>query len=300
MSLDVETIVSPGNVWWQAIRPRTLTMAVVPVIVGAVVAWQEAHIVRPLALMAALVCALAIQIGTNLLNDAADGEIGLDRAGRLGPPRITASGWATAADVRRAAYAAFAFAALGGIYCASVGGLPILVVGIASILAGWAYSRGPKPIAMTATGELFVLLFFGLVAVMGTAWLMNPVPSLTAAMAGMLVGLPSSAVLLVNNHRDRDADARAGRRTLAIVLGVEGARLFYVGLLVLAAVMGIFIAFSVGTAWPLLSLLGLPFALRLARTMMDESIGAGLNDLLGRTASYQIVLAGLLCLGLVV
>ncbi|TAK48179.1 MAG: 1,4-dihydroxy-2-naphthoate octaprenyltransferase [Xanthobacteraceae bacterium] len=298
MPLHAETALSPAQVWWLAIRPRTLTLAVVPVLVGAVLAWHEAQVFRALPFIAALVSALAIQIGTNLLNDASDGENGFDRPGRLGPPRITASGWATAAEVRRAALAAFLVATVAGLYCVAVGGLPILAVGIASLLAGWAYSRGPLPIAASATGEVFVLIFFGVAAVAGTAWLMSLKLSLAAVMSGILIGLPSSAVLLINNHRDREADAAAGRRTLAIVLGLEATRLFYVGLLTLAAVMGIFVALALGSPWMLLTLLALPYALRLSHMMMDEPIGSGLNALLGRTASYQIVLAALLIFGL--
>lgn len=298
MSLQIDSTLSPAQIWWLAIRPRTLTMAMVPVLVGAVVAWHDAHVFRFWPFLAALVSALAIQIGTNLYNDASDGESGLDRSGRLGPPRITAAGWMRAADVRRAARAAFFIALLAGIYCVYAGGLPILGIGLASLMAGWAYSRGPMPIAASATGEVFVLLFFGIAAVTGTAWLMALKPSLTAVMSGVLIGLPSSAVLLVNNHRDRDADAVSGRRTLAIVLGIAATHGVYTGLLVAAAVMGLAVAVAAGHAAPALTLLALPFALRLARAMVGEPIGPGLNVLLGRTASYQILLAALLCVGL--
>jgi 1,4-dihydroxy-2-naphthoate octaprenyltransferase len=273
-------------------------MAMVPVLVGAVVAWHDAQLFRFWPFLAALVSALAIQIGTNLYNDASDGESGLDQSGRLGPPRITAAGWARATDVRRAARTAFFIALLAGAYCVYAGGLPILGIGLASLMAGWAYSRGPMPIAASATGEVFVLLFFGIAAVTGTAWLMALKPSLTAVMSGILIGLPSSAVLLVNNHRDRTADAESGRRTLAIMLGTATTHWVYASLLVAAAVMGLAVAFVAGHATPALTLLALPFALRLSRAMMEERIGPGLNVLLGRTASYQILLAALLCIGL--
>lgn len=298
MSFSERAVPSPGQIWWYAIRPRTLTMSVVPVLVGAVLAWREAQAFRPLPFLAALASALAIQIGTNLLNDASDGETGLDRPDRLGPPRVTAQGWASAAEVRRAAIFAFFVAALAGLYCIQAGGMPILAIGIASLGAGWAYSRGPAPISASAAGEVFVLVFFGIAAVSGTAWLMSLAPSLAALPAGVLIGLPSAAVLLVNNHRDRAADARAGRRTLAIALGVARTRRLYRLVLVAAALLGPAVGLALGSGWPALTVLALPFALRLSTEMTTEPIGPGLNGLLGRTAGYQIVLAALLCLGL--
>jgi 1,4-dihydroxy-2-naphthoate octaprenyltransferase len=300
MSLSERAAPSSARVWWTAIRPRTLTMAVVPVLTGAVLAWHEAAMFRLWPFLAALASALSIQIGTNLLNDASDCESGVDRAGRLGPPRVTAQGWASPAEVKRGAMLAFLAAAVSGLYCVDAGGLPILVIGIASLAAGFAYSRGPVTISASAAGEMFVLVFFGVAAVTGTAWLMNLKPSLAAFPAGVLIGLPSSAVLLVNNHRDRLADERSGRRTLAIVLGVAATRQIYGMLLVFAALLGPAVGTALGTGWPSLTLLALPMALRLSSDMAAEPIGAGLNNLLGRTAGYQIVLAGLLCLGLTI
>jgi 1,4-dihydroxy-2-naphthoate octaprenyltransferase len=298
MSLSEGAVPSAGQIWWYAIRPRTLTMSVVPVLVGAVLAWHEAHLFRLLPFVAALVSALAIQIATNLLNDASDGESGLDRPGRLGPPRVTAQGWASAAEVRHAAMASFFVAAVAGVYCIQAGGLPILAIGLASLSAGWAYSRGPAPIAASAAGEVFVLVFFGIAAVTGTAWLMSEQPSLAAFPAGLLIGLPSSAVLLVNNHRDRDADTRSGRRTLAIVLGIDGTRRLFGMILVLAALLGPAVGIALDTGWTALTMLALPQAMRLSAEMARLPIGPELNGLLARTAGYQVVLAGLLCLGL--
>lgn len=298
MSLSSLAAPSAFTVWWMAIRPRTLTMAIVPVVAGALVAWHEAAVFRPLAFLAALVSALAIQIGTNLLNDASDCEAGLDRPGRLGPPRVSAEGLATPVQVKRAAKIAFTLAALAGLVCIAIGGVPIAAVGLASLLAGWAYSRGPAPISASAFGEVFVLLFFGVVAVGGTHYLMLEHASLLALLTGVAVGLPAAAVLLVNNHRDRAGDALNGRRTLAIRLGIGRTRALYVAMLVSAGLGAASLALLTETQAPLLALLALPVAAMLGREIHRLRIDGGLNELLARTAGYQLLLLALIALGL--
>lgn len=285
------------SVWWQAIRPRTLTMAVVPVLVGAAIAWQETGRVGFLATAAALAGALAIQMGTNLFNDASDAETGLDRSGRLGPPRVTAEGWASAGEVRAAAALAFLVAMIAGVVAVAYGGVPILIAGLASLLAGWAYSHGPAPISQSPFGELFVLIFFGVVAVCGSHWLVAREPSATALMAGVAVGLPAAAVLLVNNHRDRDSDARGGRRTLAIRVGPRATRLIYAGLLAATIALPAVVGLSSGRPWLLLVLAAIPHALTLGRDMARQT-GSDLNLLLARTAQFQALTAALMVAGL--
>lgn len=298
MSRSGEVVLSAGSPWWLAIRPRTLTMAIVPVVTGAVIAYAETARFALVPFLAALTVALAVQIGTNLLNDASDGESGLDRPGRLGPPRVTAEGLIKASEVKRAALLAFLAAALAGAVALVEGGLPILFIGIASLAAGWAYSRGPRPISATPFGEVFVLAFFGVAAVIGTHWLIAKAPSLVALLSGVVVGLPAAAVLLVNNHRDRDGDAIAGRRTLAIVLGIDGARRLYGALLIAAAVLGLPVALAAGAMGPALTMLATPLAASLYRLIAVEPIGRGLNALLARTARYQVIVAALLIAGL--
>ena len=286
-------------IWWHAIRPRTLSMSVVPVLTGAVLAWTETGRFALVPVLAALIGALGIQIGTNLLNDASDGESGLDRPARLGPPRITAEGWASAAQVKAGALLSFLVAALAGLILVWIGGAPILAAGVASLLAGWAYSRGPAPISASPFGEVFVLIFFGVVALGGTYWLIAKAPSLMALCAGVLVGLPASAVLLVNNHRDRGGDALAGRRTLAIRIGLQATRRLYAAFLGLT--LGIALTMALAAARPALALplAAAPFAWSLAREMARAPIGFGLNLLLGRTAAFQALVAILFALGLV-
>ena len=195
--------------WLAGSRPRTLTMAVAPVAVGASLAALEGALVNWIVLAMTAVCAILIQAGTNLLNDVSDFESGNDRPDRVGPVRITAAGWATPREVRQAAAAAFGVAVVIGGVLVAIGGPVILAVGLLSIVAGWAYSGGVRPISHSAFGELFVLLFFGVVAVCGTYYLQAGRGSMTALMAGLAMGSMASAVLLLNNYRDLVADARA-------------------------------------------------------------------------------------------
>jgi len=292
------------RVWWFAVRTRTLSLSVVPVLVGAALAWRETGGLTWLATLAALAGAVFIQIGTNLYNDVADFERGGDRPERIGPPRVTAQGWAPPDRVRQAAYLAFALAAAVGLYLIVVGGWPILGLGVASILAGLAYSGGPKPIAATPLGEAMVILFFGLGAVGGTSYLTAKTLSGSALLLGAAIGLLAAAVLHVNNCRDREPDRQAGRRTLAILASPFQGKLLYAAF-VLA---------------PLPLLLALP-ALIEGRPMdwgamaffllypipAGQAIhgfwraapGPAFNALLGRTARLQVLLGGLAILSLV-
>jgi 1,4-dihydroxy-2-naphthoate octaprenyltransferase len=253
-----------------------------------------------LAFLIALAVALAIQIGTNLLNDWRDGESGLDAADRLGPTRVTASGLMKPADVKRMAYIAFGCAAVAGLFAILVGGLPMLVIGAASLVAGLGYSNGPRPISGTPFGEVFVLAFFGVAAVVGTHWLMAGQWSVGAFACGLQIGLPAAAVLLVNNHRDRVGDAASGRRTLAILLGPDRSRDLYGYIVFGACGFGAVIALATLSFGPLATFAMLPLALALRRRMAAEPIGPGLNEVLVRTAQFQVLLGVLLICGLLI
>lgn len=286
------------QIWWLAIRPKTLSISVAPVLVGTALAWGEQQGVSWLPMLAALLAAMLIQAGTNLHNDAADFERGADDSNRLGPPRVTAQGWMSAAAVRRGAALCFVLAFLLGIYLVWVGGWPILVLGLASIGAGLAYTGGPWPIAYSALGELFVFLFFGLAAVLGSYYLQTFSLSVPALIAAMAIGLFAAAVLLVNNYRDLDNDRRAGKRTLAVRIGRSAARIEY-GLLLLspfALLLPLQLA-SGGLAW--LPLLLLPWAISLLKRFVRQAPGPAFNDLLAETARLQLAYALLLGLGVV-
>lgn len=286
-------------VWWAAIRPRTLTISATPVLVGSALALAQGTSLMWLPMLAALCCALLIQVGTNLHNDAADFERGNDQADRIGPLRVTAAGWASAAVVRRASVMSFLGAFLLGIYLVQVGGWLILAIGLASIAAGWAYSGGPHPISHTALGEVFVLVFFGVLAVSGSCWLQGASGGWGAVIAGTLVGLPAAAVLLVNNYRDLDTDLRAGRRTLAAVLGRARSRYVFAAMMLLPyALLPMLAGAGYGGAW--FGLLALPLALQSIRNLWRSRVGPELNLLLAATARSGFALGMMLTLGLLV
>jgi 1,4-dihydroxy-2-naphthoate polyprenyltransferase len=286
-------------VWWAAIRPRTLSIAATPVLVGTALGVAQGATLAWAPLFATLACALLIQVGTNLHNDAADHERGNDRADRIGPLRVTAAGWVSARGVRRAAGVAFGGALLLGAYLVGVGGWPILAIGLASLLAGWSYSGGPRPISHTALGEVFVVVFFGIVAVLGSAWLQGAAGGGAALLAGVMVGLPAAAVLLVNNYRDLEADLRAGRRTLAAVLGRPLARRVYATLMLLPFVILPALPL-IGHRGAWLGLVALLPAWHCVRALERSPIGPELNPLLAATARTGFALGMLLALGFLI
>ena len=284
--------------WLSASRPRTLPVAVVPVAVGTAMAWQHAGAISVPILLATLLAALLIQVGTNLHNDVADFERGADEPGtRLGPRRATAEGWLSAAAVRRGAVLSFAGAGVVGLWLAWQGGWPILAIGVASIACAWAYSGGARPIAYSSVGELFVWLFFGVAAVAGSYYLQTGRFDLTALTAGALLGMPAAAVLVVNNYRDRENDRRAGRRTFAVVFGPRASRIEYGLLVLLPFALLLPLAALGGRGW-LVPLLAAPWAVVLVRRFVTLPAGPALNELLAATARLQLLFGALICLGL--
>lgn len=272
-------------------------MAIVPVLVGTALAWAEGAPTAWAPALAALLAALAIQAGTNLHNDAADHERGNDSPERVGPLRVTAAGWAQPGAVRRAAAVAFALAFALGLYLVAVGGWPILALGLASIAAGWAYSGGPRPISHTPFGELFVLIFFGIVAVAGSHYLQSGSIAGSALLAGAALGSMAAAVLMINNYRDLADDLAVGRWTLAAALGRAGARRAYGTMMLLPFAVPVLIAVATTAhAGAVLALLVLPQALSLVRRLARTE-GAALNVLLAQTARAQLLFGALLAVG---
>lgn len=276
------------RLWLAAVRPRTLTIAVAPVMVGAGLAFSLSRTLHVLPLAVTLLGAVLIQAGTNLWNDLSDALRGGDQPLRPGPPRVTALGWAAPERVRRAALISFAAAASAGLYLAMAGGWPVVALGLASLAAGWAYSCGPKPISYTALGEVFVLAFFGLGAVTGTVWLQLHALPVQAWVLGLAMGLPAAAVLMVNNYRDMEADRQVGRRTLAIRLGPAGSKAVYAALVLAPFTM---------LGW--LALAVLPLAVKLVRDFCVTPRGPAFNGILAATARFQLVLAALVVIGLI-
>ena len=280
-----------------ACRPRTLTAAVAPVAAGTGLAHMHGGFAL-LPALAALAGAMLIQVGTNLANDYYDYQKGGDDVGRLGPVRVTQAGLIEGRDVLRGALLAFALAAGAGVYLAAVAGWPVVAIGVAGIASGIAYTGGPWPLGYHGLGDVFVFVFFGLVAVAGTCYVQVLEFRPDALTAGVALGAASTAILVVNNLRDMETDARAGKRTLAVRMGGGWTKAQYVFLLGLTA------AVPVGGmglhGWSprvLLSLFALPAvagSLRLVLTFRDP---AALNRALAGTARFLGLFGVLLGLG---
>ena len=291
-------LATPGwRGWLAATRPPTLSAAVTPVLVGSALAYSGGEF-AVLVFIATLAAAVLIQIGTNLANDALDFEQGADTPDRLGPVRITASGQASAAEVKMASGVVFGLAALVGVFLVIEGGWPILAIGVVSIAAGLAYTGGPWPLGYHGLGDLFVFVFFGLVAVMGTYYLQAGSVTNLAFLASLPVGLTVAAILVVNNVRDIETDSRAGKLTLAVRLGERISRLQYV-LMILAAFV-LLPVLLVGGAGPAVgfALLALPLAIIPCRSVLRGAQGAALNIVLKQTTLFHLVFGSLLAVGL--
>ncbi len=284
--------------WVAAARPRTLTAAVAPVAVGTACAHAAGGVAWGPAL-AALAGAGLIQIGTNFANDVFDAEKGADTPDRKGPLRAVAAGLISAAAMRVAMLATFAAAMAVGVYLVVVGGWPVVAIGLASVLSGIAYTGGPFPLGYHGLGDVFVMLFFGFVAVCGTAFVqLGHVPAL-AWWLSVPVGAVATAVLVVNNLRDRDTDTRAGKRTLAVRFGRGFALAEYALLLLVAHAVPLGLALT-GHPWCALGLITLPWAVALTRRLARAVPGPAMNRLLGTTAQLLLVQSLALAIGLAV
>lgn len=285
----------PLSSWLLATRPKTLVAGAVPVLVGAASAADPS---RWWLLFPCLFCSLLIQVGTNLFNDVYDFERGADDAQRLGPQRVTQSGLIPAHVVKFAAVACFVGAAVCGVVVAAVASWWLVVVGAVCLLCGWLYTGGPFPLAYHGLGEVFVFVFFGVIATAGSAYAVSGVVSVDSVVAGAVVGALSTGLILVNNLRDVDGDARANKRTLAVRFGVAVSRALYVAGFVVAAVGVVALAVHRSSPWPALVALAVPLAVAAARGV-TTSTGAALNPLLGATARVLTVVGLLLTIALV-
>ena len=287
----------PLAVWWLATRPKTLPAAVLPVFIGGVLARADGVFVWP-PWLAALAGALLIQIGTNFTNDLCDFLKGTDDADRIGPRRATQAGWVSPARMRVAVIVVFMLAVLVGVYLVMRGGWPVVAIGLASIACGVLYTAGPRPLGYLGLGDLFVLLFYGPVAVGGTYYVVTL--DMTAAVLALSVppALMATAVLAVNNLRDVDSDRRTGKRTLAVRLGRGFARAEYVTLIAVAALFPLLFAFGpAGRPWVALTLLVLPAAWPVARRVLRETDGPALNEALAATGRLMLLYGLLFAIG---
>jgi 1,4-dihydroxy-2-naphthoate octaprenyltransferase len=292
----------PVRIWLMAARPRTLPAAVAPVLVGTALAATEGtfHVLR---FVAAMLGALFIQVGTNLSNDYSDARRGADTEDRLGPVRVTAGGLVPPRQVLVATAVAFGLAVLVGIYLIVTAGWQLLLVGAASILAGVLYTGGPRPYGYEGLGDLFVFLFFGVVAVSGSYFAQTSQMEWEALVLSVPVGLLAASLLMVNNTRDMETDRRAGKRTVAVRLGRARARAIYAAEVYLAFVLAQvpWIAGSDALSpWLLLPLLAVPLAAPVVRTVRSRTDGPSLNRALARTGMLQLVFCVLLSAGILV
>jgi 1,4-dihydroxy-2-naphthoate polyprenyltransferase len=286
-------------IWLMAARPRTLPAAIAPVLVGTAAAVEASGEIRVGAFIAALVGSIFIQIGTNLANDYSDARRGADTADRLGPVRVTSSGLVAPRRVLVATWVAFAVAVAAGIYLATVAGVVILIVGAASILAGVLYTGGPRPYGYEGLGELFVFLFFGLVAVNGSYYVQLERLDWLPFGLSLGVGFLATAILVVNNVRDLETDRRAGKMTLAVRLGRRRTRSLYALLIVGAfAAVPITLLAADGPAWGLLVLLAAPLVRRPLGAVMTRTDGPSLNGALAGTGALLAAFSALLAAGL--
>ena len=283
-----------------AARPRTLPAAIAPVLVGTAAAVESVgHLPRLGAFLAALLGSIFIQIGTNLANDYSDAKRGADTVDRLGPVRVTSAGLVTPQRVLVATWVAFGVAIACGIYLTVVAGLVILAIGAVSIAAGVLYTDGPRPYGYAGLGEVFVFLFFGLVAVNGSYYVQ--VEHLDALPLGLsiAVGFLATAILVVNNVRDLETDRRAGKNTLAVRIGRRNAVALY-RLLVLGAfvVLPVSLLAAGAGALPLIGLLALPLAIKPLRAMSNRTDGPSLNAALAGTGALLGAFSLLVSIGL--
>jgi 1,4-dihydroxy-2-naphthoate octaprenyltransferase len=292
---------SPVKIWLLAARPRTLPAGVAPVLVGTALAAAEKSSLRIGAFIAALLGAVFIQVGANLSNDYSDARRGADTEDRLGPVRVTAGGLVPPKQVLTATYVSFALAVLCGVYLIIVAGWVILAIGSASILAGVLYTGGPRPYGYEGLGDVFVFLFFGLVAVTGSYYAQVERLEWEAFALAVPVGLLAAAILAVNNIRDAPTDARVGKRTLAVRLGRGRARDFYAAEVYVAFLIPVVVWLAGGShvgALVLLSWLALPLAVPLVRTVRQHDDGPTLNEALAKTGMLQLAFCVLLSVGL--
>jgi 1,4-dihydroxy-2-naphthoate octaprenyltransferase len=296
-ALGSPATVSPRSAWLLAIRPKTLPAAISPVIVGCAVAWAEEQF-DLVAALAAFAVALLLQVGANLANDVADFRRGADTDDRLGPMRVTQGGLISPRQVEIATVTVLLAAAVPGLYLVWRGGAVLAVLGLLAIAAAVTYTAGPKPFGYLGLGELFVFIFFGPVAVVGTAFVMTHDVTRLALLSSVAMGCLVTGILVVNNLRDIDTDRAAGKRTLAVRIGRGATRWEYTALIAVAYAIPLIMWWSgLSEPWPLLACTTAPLAIHLVRQVWDVS-GRGLNPVLGGTARLCLWFAVTLGVGI--
>ncbi len=285
------------QIWWLAIRPRTLPAAASGVVMGSALAWHDGSF-QLLPALAALFVALLLQIGSNVANDVFDFERGADTSARQGPLRVTQAGLLLPAQVKRGMWVIFGLAAICGLYLASLRGWTVILIGIAAILSAIAYTGGPFPLGYYGLGDLFVFIFFGITAVAGTYFVQVGSVSPSAWWMAIPVGLIITAILVVNNLRDLENDRKAGKHTLAVMLGERGTKFeYFICMAVAYLILPVLITMRVVPFTGLLALFSLPIAINSLRTVLTQK-GRPLNAALAGTGQTALVYSILFWLGL--
>lgn len=286
------------RIWLAASRPRTLSAAIAPVLAGSALAWRDGEF-KPLVALACAVFALLVQVGTNFANDYYDYVKGADTAERVGPQRAVAAGWVSPKMMRAVAVGVFAAAFLVGLSLLKFGGWPLLCIGVASIICGIAYTGGPYPLGYNGLGDLFVFLFFGLVAVCATYYVQTGLITIASILIAGAIGLLATNILVVNNYRDLDTDAKAGKRTLVVRLGRRAARVQFGLSLLLALTVPVILVVLGFRAWILLPLALVPMAARQFLRLQRSTNAPQLIKLLGDTGKLLALYSALLSTGIV-
>ncbi|MEE2756205.1 MAG: 1,4-dihydroxy-2-naphthoate polyprenyltransferase [Myxococcota bacterium] len=288
-----------AQIWVSAIRPATLWAGAVPVFVGAALAAAAGYGPGTSSILA-LVGALLIQVGTNLVNDYADFKTGADGPDRLGPKRATSEGWLKPRQVLAAALITLLCAGAVGVYLSTIGGAPILVLGIVSIVCAVAYTAGPVPLAYVGLGDVFVLAFFGVAAVAGTFYLETGFLDVGSVIAGLIIGALATMILVVNNLRDRVGDKRVGKRTLAVRFGPRFTRIQYLALCIAAYALTVYGVYTeLFSQWTYLVGMTIPLAVSECRAVLKKD-GQDLNPHLGGAAKLELAFGLLFCVGVVI
>jgi 1,4-dihydroxy-2-naphthoate polyprenyltransferase len=290
--------ISKSQAWLLASRPKTLLAAVVPVVVGSALAISENKFFLPYSIIA-LACALLIQIGTNFTNDLYDYLKGADNEQRKGPLRVLVSGLITVKEMKIGIIIVFGLAFLLGLYLVYSVDIIVLIIGVVSIIAGLAYTAGPYPLAYHGLGDIFVFLFFGIVATAGTFYLHTHTFNLISFLVAIPVGALTTNILVVNNYRDIEEDRSASKNTLAVILGKDFTRVQFILLMMIcyAVIIFLFIKYNF-TAWIFLPYITLPLAFYIIR-MLFVLNGKDLNRTLELTAKFSGLYGILFAIGII-
>lgn len=283
--------------WLLAFRPKTLTAALVPVLAATAMAWSTRTPMNWWVLVCALMSSILIQIGTNLVNDGMDFKKGADTEKRLGPKRVTQSGDFTFKTVMTAAAVSFALSIVFGIPLVYWGGWPIVIIGLFSVAMGYAYTSGPMPLAYHGLGDLFVVLFFGVVAVLGMEYLYLHLFSIKGIVLGLQIGLLSAVLIAINNIRDMDNDAQVNKKTLAVRLGLHRSRWLLASYVLVPFLLLFYWAMN-GYFWVfLLPWILIPKAYKLLKQVFQTKPGVEYNKYLGEAAMLHLFFGVFICLG---